>query len=207
MEFDPKSQVAKVYHLGKHTCWNQIDTEEAKAFLREKVRSGMRTELAKEVAIEDLSDEITAGDIEGAENDAEKWTNYRLTKQILNKADPSFGEDHNSFDAVAIAMKGVDKKSPYYIYKVNNGASNNTSDYVFKTSPVIAQIAIDMDIDGPQNILQYYRKRMHKILCLASIDMRTENSNDIAIFFNLFNEVLSKLKARQLQIQPKSICM
>ena len=54
----------------------------------------------------------------------------------------------------AIAKKGVDKKSPYYIYKVNNGASNNTSDYVFKTSPVMAQIAIDMDIDGPQNILQ-----------------------------------------------------
>ena len=36
VEFDPKSQVAIVYHLGKHTCWNQIDTEEAKAFLREK---------------------------------------------------------------------------------------------------------------------------------------------------------------------------
>ena len=36
VEFDPKSQVAIVYHLGKHTCWNRIDTEEAKAFLREK---------------------------------------------------------------------------------------------------------------------------------------------------------------------------
>ena len=114
----------------------------------------MRTGSAKEVAVEDLCAKITAGDIEGADNDAEKWTNYRLTKQILNEADPSFGEDHNSFDAVAIVKKGVDKKSPYYIYKVNNGASNNTSDYVFKTSPVMAQIAIDMDIDGPHNILQ-----------------------------------------------------
>ena len=36
MEFDPKSEVAIVYHLGKHTCWNRIDTEEAKAFIREK---------------------------------------------------------------------------------------------------------------------------------------------------------------------------
>ena len=53
-----------------------------------------------------------------------------------------------------LQRKGVDKKSPYYIYKVNNGASNNTSDYVFKTSSVMAQIATDMDIDGPQNILQ-----------------------------------------------------
>lgn len=40
----------------------------------------MRTGSAKEVAVEDLCDKITAGDIEGAENDAEKWTNYRLTK-------------------------------------------------------------------------------------------------------------------------------
>ena len=67
--------------------------------------------------------------------------------QILNEADPSFGEDHNSFDAVAIVKKGVDKKSPYYIW------CNNTSDYVFKTSSVMTQIAIDMDIDDPQNIL------------------------------------------------------
>ena len=152
----------------------------------------MRTGSAKEVAVEDLCDKITAGDIEGAENGAEKWTNYRLTKRILNEADPSFGfgEDHNSFDAVAIVKKGVDKKSPYkVIYKVNNGASNNTSDYVFNTSPVMAQIAIDIDIDGPQSILQkengyfdttlcrvygfssfglwFYHPSMHKILCLV----------------------------------------
>ena len=72
VEFDKKSQVATVYHLGKYTCWNRIDTEEAKAFLREKAQSGMRTGSAKEVAVEDLCDKITAGDIEGAENDAEK---------------------------------------------------------------------------------------------------------------------------------------
>ena len=73
----------------------------------------MSTGSAKEVVVEDLYDKITAGEKEGAENDAEKWTNYRLTKQILNEADPSFGEDHNSFDAVSTAKKGVDKKSPY----------------------------------------------------------------------------------------------
>ena len=217
--FDPKSQVAIVYHLWKHTCWNKNDTEDAKAFLREKAWSGMRTGSAKEVAIEDLCDKIIAGDIEVAENDAEKWTNYRLTKWILNEADPSFGEDHNSFDAVAIAKKGVDKKSPYYIYKVNNGASNNTADYVFKISPVMAQIAIDMNIDGPQNILQkentyfdttfcrvygfssfglwFYHPSMHKILHPATMDMRTENSNDIAISSTYSMRFCQRLKARK----------
>ena len=73
----------------------------------------MRTGSAKEVAVEDLCATIKAGDIEGADNDAKKWTNYRLTKQILTEADPSFGEGHNSFHAVAIVKKGVDKKSPY----------------------------------------------------------------------------------------------
>ena len=36
VEFYPKSQVAIVYHLGKHACWNRIDTEEAKAFLEKR---------------------------------------------------------------------------------------------------------------------------------------------------------------------------
>ena len=29
------------------------------------------------------------------------------------------------------------------------------------------------------------------------MDMRTENSNDIAIYFNLFNEVLSNIKGQK----------
>ena len=94
VQFAPKSQVAIVYHLGEHTCWNKIDKQEAKLLHREKAQSETRTGSAKDVAVEDLCDKITAGDIEGAENDAEKWTNYRLTKPILMKLITVFGNVH-----------------------------------------------------------------------------------------------------------------
>ena len=34
---------------------------------------------------------------------------------------------------------------------------------------------------------------MREMLRLASMEMRTENTNDISIFFTLFNEVLQKV--------------
>ena len=64
------------------------------------------------------------------------------------------GEDNNSFDAVAIIKKQADLKDEFYIYKINNGSMINCSDYVFKSSRVMAEVAVQMDVTGPENILQ-----------------------------------------------------
>ena len=52
------------------------------------------------------------------------------------------------------------------MYRVNNGLCNNTSDYVFKSSREMVQIAIMMDNDSPEtNPLQLencYFDAMHK---------------------------------------------
>ena len=48
----------------------------------------------------------------------------------------------------------MDKKDPYYIYKIHNGLMTNESDYVFKSSRVSAKLALDMDIDDKRNPIQ-----------------------------------------------------
>ena len=68
--------------------------------------------------------------------------------------DDQYKYDMNSFDAVGILKRETDFKGPYYIYQINNGLLNNTSDYVFKSSQKMAQLAIQMDIDKPQHIFQ-----------------------------------------------------
>ena len=99
----------------------------------------------------------------------------------------------------------MDKKSPYYIYKVSNGVSNSTSDYVIKMSPVMAQIAIDMKVDGPQNILQKENAHFHTTFCRVcgfssfGLWFYHPSMHNIAIFFNhiIIREALSKVKAQK----------
>ena len=46
-------------------------------------------------------------------------------------------------------------KDEFYIYRLNNGGSmNDSSDYVLKSSKIMAELAIQMDMEGPDNILQ-----------------------------------------------------
>ena len=109
----------------------------------------------------------------------------------------------------------LDEVDEYYIYRINNGSLNGESDYVFKSSKQMAQLAIHMDVNGPEDGLQmentYFdatHTRVHgfksfalwlvhgpmwEMIHLASMEMRTENSNDIAIFFQLFYEILEKV--------------
>ena len=79
----------------------------------------------------------------------------------------------------------------------------------------MAELAICMDVNGPEDGLQkentffdvthtrvhgfksfalwLVHGLMHEMIHLASMEMPSENSNDITIFFRLFNEVLEKV--------------
>ena len=121
----------------------------------------------------------------------------------------------NSFDALAVVKRSTDKKDPYYIYKIRNGLMSNETDYVFKSLRVAAWLALDMDIDGCQNPMQqentYFdtgHPREHgflticlwvvhpalaKIVNLASMEIRSKSTDDVATFFTLFNLVLHEV--------------
>ena len=86
----------------------------------------------------------------------------------------------------------------------------------FKSLQKMAEIALTIDIEGEPNLLQMenaYFDAMHteeygfkslglwlihqamkKILRLASMELHSKNHKDIALFFSLFNEILSDVK-------------
>ena len=72
----------------------------------------------------------------------------------MEKLLPTEGHDHNSFDAVGLIKHTTDTRDKYYIYQIGNKNLNGGSDFVFKCSKKMGQIAITMDVDGPENILQ-----------------------------------------------------
>ena len=97
---------------------------------------------------------IDAGDMDAAEKEAEVWLDRRRVKRQLESIDPQQGMDHNSFDAVGIVKQNTDKKDPFYIYRISNRNLGGGTDYVFKSSRKMTQMALHMDVDGEPNILQ-----------------------------------------------------
>ena len=154
------------------------------------------------------------------QSETQNWVDIRIAKRVLSDSNnlDVVGQDNNSFDAVAIIKTHADLKDEFYIYRSNNGSMNDSSDYVFKSSKVMAELAVQMDVNSPENILQeenayfdathmclhgfkslglwLYHPTLRKIIRLASMDIRTENSTDIALFFTLFNEILQKVTGR-----------
>ena len=181
---------------------------------RQMWSKGTRTDPAKKMAIEDISHQIAIGDMDAAEELADNWSELHTSKWVQNELDPTLSKDHNSFDAVGIIKRKTDTKDPYYIYIINNENLNNSSDYIFKASKEITRIALVMDINAPENVLQLenayfnaththiygfknlglwmFHPSQQKVLYLACMDIRTENAMDTAKFFILFNEILQK---------------
>ena len=88
-------------------------------------------------------------------------------------------------------------------------------DFVMKSSSKILRLAIDMDVDGPNNPLKsedaffdgshsrctdfvslglwVMHTPMRRIICLASMEVRSEKTEELTIFWELLNEMLEKL--------------
>ena len=121
----------------------------------------------------------------------------------------------------------MDKEDKYLIYQINNTQFNVQPNYVFKSSVPMAQLAIYMDQNGPEHPLSgeeayfdgchsrcagyktlalfVYHMAMHHILRLAMMEVKSESTHEISIFWELFNEILSEIKGRNYKFNPKSI--
>ena len=82
----------------------------------------------------------------------------------------------------------------------------------------MAQLAIDMDQYGPEHLLQsedthfdgchflctgyktlalfVYHMAMHHILRLVTMEVESESTQEISLFWELFNEILTKIKGK-----------
>ena len=216
VEYDTISHTAVVYHIGHHKCHKKLDFQmrrrNIQARTREFAQKGGTASLAGKMAVGNL---IMQGKVKEAQLETHNWIDKRMTQRIFHEQQETHSVDENSFDAVGILKRALDEADEFYIYRINNGSLNGSSDYVFKTSREMALRAIRMDVNGGEDGLQkenaYFdatHTRVHgfksfalwlihgpmrEMLRLASMEMRTENTNDISLFFTLFNEVVEKV--------------
>ena len=123
--------------------------------------------------------------------------------------------------------QAMDKEDKYLIYKINNLQFNRNPDYVFKSSAPMAQLAIDRDQDSPEHMSQgdkayfdgchsrcvgyktlalfVYHTAMHCILRLATMEVISESTHEITIFWELLNEILSAIKGRDYNFNLRAI--
>ena len=215
VEYDYTTRVASVYHMGYHKCWPKVgsDTEQLLGHVQKPAK---RKGSAKEVAVEEICSFIDTGDMDGAEREADVWVDRRKVKRTIESLKPNAGADENSFDAVALLKQKTDKKDIFYIYQIGNVKYGNTCDHVFKSSWKMAEIAIAMDVDREDNMLQlenayfdathsrvqYFKSlgmwlihpTMKKVIHLVSMEICSESHEDIALFLNLFNHILEEVK-------------
>ena len=218
IEYDYGTHMATVYHLGDHRCSLQVDHAKCSRILKKRLEERNPTGSAKEVGLREVALLIESGEMDMAAAEPENWVDRRAAKRQMEKLLPTAGHDHNSFDAVGLIKRTTDIRDKYYIYKIGNRNLSGGSDYVFKSSKKMAEIAILMDVDGPENILQlenaYFdtthtrvygfktlamwmvHPAMKQILRLTSMEIWSENHTDIALFLHLFNEILSEVSGR-----------
>ena len=136
--------------------------------------------------------------------------------------------DKHSLEAVGVLKQATDKEDKYLIYRINNSQFNGQPNYVFKSSVPMAHLAIDMDQDGPEHPLQaedayfngchsrctgyktlalfvYHTAAMCRILRLATMEVKSELTKEISLFWELFNEMLTEIKGKKYKFNPKSI--
>ena len=157
VEYDTISHTAVVYHIGHHKCHKKLDFQmrcrNIQARTQEFTQKGGTASLAGKMAVGNL---IMQGKVKKAQLETHNWIDKRMTQRIFHEQQETHSVDENSFDAVGILKRALDEADEFYIYHINNGSLNGSSDYVFKTSCEIemALRAIRMDVNGGDDGLQ-----------------------------------------------------
>ena len=209
VEYVPNSQTTIVYHIGRHKCHEKLDLQLQRRKLQARTKkyaeTGATATQPGKLAVGNL---IMQGKEKEAKEETKYWIDKRMVQRVINEQQPTHSKDKNSFDAVGIIKRTLDEVDEFYVYRINNRPLNRGSDYVFKSLREMAQLAIRMDINSPEDSLQQENAffdamhtrvhgfksftlwlvhgPVHEMICLASMEMQTENSKDITIFFKTF---------------------
>ena len=226
IEYNTQLKEVTVYHLGKHTCTPKFKTAYYDKVMGEALSKHFKM---GPVALKNMqvNEAVANGDIDGAYTIAEQLNTGRL-KYLKRKKVKDLCPDTHSFEAVGILKKSTDKHDPYLIYRVNDSNCNDGPDLVFKSSKVLLQMAANMDQSGPQNALQeqvvyfdgthsrcvgfktlglfFLHPGMRKLLRIASMEVRSEGTQNIHWFWKLLNSALREITSdSQAMFNPAQI--
>ena len=154
-----------IYHLGKHTCTPKPDVEKQRQVAAEKHKEiqPLTLELRntpQEFQIDLIGYYIATGQLEKGKELAELLSHKRLLEQMKYGdrdgivCDITYGRGQSevdSFKNIDKLKSGADEFDPCHIFKINCQSINSKPSFVFKSSKMAAQLALQMDINLQQD--------------------------------------------------------
>ena len=117
LEYTQADNIARVYHIGNHVYWvkPEIRRVEKKEELFETYDCAQHLVTGKEMCINKVADYVSKGMVTEARQAASALKDFRKTKHTIERSNPLYHEDLNSFDAVGILKKKW-MKLTHFIY-------------------------------------------------------------------------------------------
>ncbi|MCG8622018.1 MAG: hypothetical protein MJE68_08500, partial [Proteobacteria bacterium] len=155
VDFKEEEGYVYVAHLGRHTCTPKIDRKKHDTFIRKEIEKNS-TLPPKKLKLKLIKEKVSENKFSEAKEVAAIFSDTRRVKsirrEILTAADAL---PPNSMEAVAKVKSGADEHDKMHIYKINSNSMNpDYPDFVFKTSQVMMEIALQMDQAAQENALQ-----------------------------------------------------
>jgi len=210
---------AKVYHCGQHTCpvikAPVKNTDQVHQILKDNPNI-KPAELQSACILSTIRQQCDWRDVE-------KQAEATLDKQWISNEKKKLKKDiepvgHN-FEAVVTFKQYCDEKDEFYVYKVNDRRGNpDKPSFVFKSSREKAKIALNMNRNGSHYLnsefcyfdgkykrccgfvtltASVYHSLLRKQIILGTMEAESENSQNVALFWELFNEILKKVSGSE----------
>lgn len=204
----------QVFHWGEHTCPVISKPEKPTKKIREMLEENPKltpSEVQSSFIMACLRQEGDWNEVENAANRLldKKW--IANEKQNMKKETRPYGEN---FETLVTFKLYCDNQDELLIYKVNDRRGNpDLPSFVFKTSRERMKIALNMDREGDHFMQEEYCyfdckvKRCHnfvtltastyhpilkKQIPLATMETEKEDSENIELFWTLFNASIKK---------------
>ena len=227
-----RKKMLQVYHQGKHQCHVKPNIYKNDGSINQALEESGCAMGPKQLAFAHMTKEMTRqqtiGEINmmAIVNIATQLADSKRTADLKKKISNEVESERYSLSSVAELKTCTDTLDNFYISSINDSNMNGRPSYVFKTSRKMARMAINMDQNYPHKnpsqeepayfdgmhkrctgwktlTLWVYHNASRKLLRLATMEVKGETSENVALFWRLVNEELAEVKGEPVyQFNP-----
>lgn len=221
LEMEEASGNVTVYHNGQHTCFpKRFCHSSTRKALRDAIRCHPGVAPSRIADTEMLS--VMSGDDFKWEEVCKIASDFGNLKQVQNmktEAKRHANPVGDNFEALGVFRDKCNELDRFLIFRVNNRSLNGEASFVFKSSQMMAEMAIEMDrnntgspfaeeyvhVDATHTrcrnfqtvTLWVYHPVMRKLMRLAMMDVEVENTENLTLFWQTFNCMLQKCSGNE----------
>lgn len=202
-----------VKHVGLHTCKARVPTsipEEVGETFSKNPKT-KPSKLQRDILVNALRD---SGDLNTVKELASRLLDKKKLRNEKQKRASVTHPHGHSFDAVVHLKRQLDTQDPCLIFELNGEGMNENPSYVFKSSTCLAKIALQMDRSGSHYMskewvffdaahkrcrgfktfsITTFHPLLRKIIKLATMECKEEDTISVRIMWELFNKVLQTI--------------